>query len=624
MQRKTETLIYSTGGVIIVFLILVAVNFLSSQLRTRVDLTQGHLYTLTPGTRAVLEKLEAPVKLRFYYTQNSEDVPVVTKAYARRVEDLLAEYQQVARGKLIIEKLDPQPDSDAEDSAALDGIEAQSAGADKFYLGLSISFLDQKLAIPVLAADRERLLEYDITRAIARTAAKDKPVIGVMSSLPVMGGGQFNPMSGQMPTPPWVVINELERDFKLKKVSEVTDSIDADIKVLLVIHPREISDGGQYAIDQFLLRGGKVIAFVDPFAFFDQQGGQMGMGQNKSSNLDKLIKAWGLTYDAGKVVLDMKYSTGEGDKKWPTLLTLTSQALSKDDIATNQLTTMMLPFAGSIGGTPAAGLTQTVLVKSSPLNQMVDSIIAQTQGEPAVRGFVATNKEQNLAVKLTGKFKTAFPGGRPDEGQKPGMNKDGKPAAEQIKEAKEDSAVILVADADLIADGAAVQVQEIFGRRVVVPINGNLAFAQALIEQMAGDSNLVNLRSRADAARPFIVVRELEAKAQQQYFGKLKELEDSLTQTQDKLKAMQQGKPQPGQAAGPAVVTPEQQKELDNFKRKATETRIALKDLRKKLRADSEALEFWTKLANIALVPLIVALAGLFWAFYRKRRTVKV
>ncbi len=622
MQRKTETLIYSTGGVIVVFLILVAVNFLCSQLRTQVDLTQGHLYTLTPGTRAVLEKLEAPVKLRFYYTQNSEDVPVATKAYARRVEDLLAEYRQVGHGKIVIEKLDPQPDSDAEDSAALDGIEPQSAGVgDKFYLGLGISFLDQKLAIPVLSADRERLLEYDITRAIARVATRDQPVIGVMSSLPVMGGGQFNPMTGQMPTPPWVLISELQKDFKLKKISEVTDKIDEDIKVLLVIHPREISDDGQFAIDQFLLRGGKVIAFVDPWAYFDQQGGQMGMGQNKSSNLDKLIKAWGLTYDPGKVVLDRNYSTGKGDKEWPTLLTLTAEALNKDDIATNQLTTMMLPFAGAFGGTPAPGLTETVLIKSSPVNQMVDSIIAQTQVEPALRGFVSSNQAKTLALKLTGKFKTAFPGGRPDEGQKPGMGKDGKPSPPVLKDATADGAVVLVGDSDLIADGAAVQVQDVLGQRVVVPINGNLAFAQALVEQFAGDANLINLRSRADADRPFIVVRELEAKAQQQYFGKLKDLQDSLTQTTDKLKEMQKGQA-PGKAA--AVVTPEQQKELDNFKRKAAETKIALKEMRKKLRTDSEALEFWTKLANIALMPLLVALAGIFWAFYRKRRKVTI
>lgn len=622
MQRKTETLIYSAGGVVVVLLILVALNFIASQFRTRIDLTQGNLYTLSEGTRAVLTKLEAPVKVRFYYTQSSEDVPVATKAFARRVEDLLAEYRQVSKGKVVVEKLDPQPDSDAEDSATLDGVDAQSTGTgEKFYLGLAVSFLDQKLAIPTLAPDRERLLEYDITRAIARATVKEKPTLGVMSSLPVMGGGQLNPMTGQLPTPAWVFIDELKRDFTVQKVDEVTDYIDPKIKVLLVIHPREISDGGQYAIDQFLLRGGKVIAMVDPFAYFDQQGGQMGMGQNKSSNLDKLIKNWGLTYDMGKVVLDMKYSTGEGDKKWPTLLTLTAEALNKDDVATNGLTTMMLPFPGAIGGTPAPGLTQSVLIKSSPLNQMVDSIIAQTQGEPAVRGFVPSNKELNLAIKLTGKFKTAFPNGRPDEGQKPGMTKDGKPAPESLKEAKADGAVVLIADADFIADGASVQQQQIYGQRVIVPINGNLAFAQALVEQMAGDENLINLRSRADAARPFIKVRELEAKAQQQYFGKLKELQDSLTETQDKLKAMQKGGAD-GKAA--AVVTPEQQKELDNFKRKATETKIALKDMRKKLRADSEALEFWTKLTNIGLLPILVALAGLFWAVYRKRRVVRI
>ncbi|HEY4372053.1 MAG TPA: GldG family protein [Burkholderiales bacterium] len=622
MQRKTETLIYSAGGVVVVLLILVLVNFFASQFRTRVDLTQGHLFTLSDGTRQVLNKLEAPVKLRFYYTQNSDDVPVDTKAFARRVEDLLAEYQTVSHGKVVVEKLDPQPDSDAEDSATLDGIDAQSTGTgEKFYLGLAVSFLDQKLAIPVLSADRERLLEYDITRAIARATVKDKPVIGVMSSLPVMGGGQLNPMTGQLPTPPWVFINELQRDFTLKKVDEVTDHIDPSIKVLLVIHPREISDDGQFAIDQFLLRGGKVIAFVDPFAYFDQQGGQMGMGQNKSSNLDKLIKSWGLTYDPGKVVLDMKYSTGDGDKKWPTLLTLTADALNKDDVATNGLTTMMLPFPGAIGGTPAKGLTQTVLIKSSPLNMMVDSIIAQTQGEPATRGFVPSNKELNMAVKLTGKFPNAFPKGRPDEGQKPGMTKDGKPAPAELKEASAEGAVVLVADSDLIADGAAVQQQDVLGQRVVVPINGNLAFAQALVEQMAGDDALISLRSRADASRPFIVVRELEAKAQQQYFGKLKELQDSLTETQDKLKAMQKGGAD-GKTA--TVLTADQQKEIENFRRKATATKQELKDMRKKLRADSDALQVWTKVVNIALVPLLVALAGIFWAVYRRHRKVEV
>jgi hypothetical protein len=282
---------------------------------------------------------------------------------------------------------------------------------------------------------------------------------------------------------------------------------------------------------------------------------------------------------------------------------------------------MMLPFAGAFGGSPAPGLTETVLIKSSPLNEMVDSIIAQTQGEPALRGFVSSNEAKILALKLTGKFKTAFPGGRPDEGQKPGMGKDGKPAPAVLKVATADGAVALIGDSDLVADGASVQVQDVLGQRVVVPINGNLAFAQALVEQFAGDANLINLRSRADADRPFTVVRELEAKAQQQYFGKLKDLEDSLTQTTDKLKEMQKGQA-PGKAA--AVVTPEQQKEVDDFRRKATETKIALKDLRKQLRADSEALEFWTKLVNIALMPLLVALAGIFWAFYRKRRTVKL
>ena len=200
MQKKTlETLLYSAGGVIALAAIIVAVNFLASAFNTRIDLTEGKVYTLSPGTRAILSKLEAPVKIRFYYTQGGTAVPVGLKTFATRVEDLLSEYRSAANGKLVIEKLNPEPDSDAEDSASLDGVDGQMTNSgEKFYLGMSVSFLDKKAAIPVLAPDRERLLEYDITRAISQVTAAKKPVIGVMSALPVMGR-PLNPVLKQQP-----------------------------------------------------------------------------------------------------------------------------------------------------------------------------------------------------------------------------------------------------------------------------------------------------------------------------------------------------------------------------------------------------------------------------------------
>ncbi len=618
MNKRTENFLYSTGGLVAAFLIILLVNFVLGAARGRIDLTQGKLYTLSEGTRSVLGKLEAPVKIRLYFSQGAE-VPLPIKAYGRRVEDMLAEFRQAGRGKVQVEKLDPEPDSEAEDSAALEGVEAQTlGGGDKFYLGASISYADQKIALPALALDREPLLEYDLTRAIARATTTAKPVVGVMSALPVFGmpPSQF---TGGQPMEPQVFISELRRDYTVKRVSLDADRIDDDVKVLVVIHPRGISDKAQYALDQFVLRGGKLIAFLDPSAYFDQMGQMGGMGGGTPSSLDKLLKAWGLAFDSGKVVLDMRYLTGAGARSLPTLLSLNDSAFAPNDIATARLGSLLMPFAGVFTGKPAEGLSETVLMKTSAYSQLVDSFAATAQGDAAVRGFKPSGTEYALALRLTGKFTTAFPDGKPkmdDKAKSLPARAESKPEAAPLKVSAADNSVVLVGDSDFINDGAAVQIQEIFGQRVVIPRNGNIAFAQALVDQFAGDPDLIKLRSRASAARPFIRIRDMEARAQQAYLGKIKELEDNLGQTQEKLNALQKGR---GAGAG-AILTAEQQVELENFRRKAAETRLALKEVRRELRSESEALQFWTKVVNIALMPLLVAIAGIAFAALRRRR----
>src|SRR6266702_3731757 len=363
MQKKTENLLYSGGGLVAAFVILILANLVLGAARGRIDLTQGKLFTLSEGTRAVLAKLESPVKIRLYFTQGDAGVPLPIKAYGRRVEDLLAEFRQAGRGKVLVEKLDPQPDSDAEDSATLEGIEAQvTSTGEKFYLGAAVSYLDQKLALPALTPDREP-----------------------------------------------------RRDYTVKRVSLGAERIDDDIKVLLVVHPRGIGDRAQYALDQFVLRGGKLIAFLDPNAYFDQMGGMasMGMGGGTPSSLDRLLKAWGLAFDSGKVVLDMRYLTGAGARTLPTLLSLNDNAFDPHDITTARLGSLLMPFAGVFTGKPVEGLNETVLMKTSAYSQLVDSFSAMTQGEAAVSGFAPSGTEYPLAVRLSGKFRTAFPEGPP-------------------------------------------------------------------------------------------------------------------------------------------------------------------------------------------------------------------
>lgn len=626
MKKNWSTLLYSAGGVIALAAILIVGNYVIGSFNARVDLTDGRVYTLSQGTRTVLSKLEAPVKIRYYYTQGGNSVPVGLKTFAKRVEDLLAEYRSASGGKVIIEKFNPEPDSDAEESAQLDNVEGQQTPTgEKFYLGLSVAFLDQKAAIPVLSPDRERLLEYDITRAISQVATIKKPVIGLMSGLPVLGR-PLNPMTKQQPMEPWVLGSELKRLFDVRKVELDTRKIDDDIKLLLVIHPRNITEDTEYAIDQFILRGGKVVAFVDPYAYFDQQPDMQnpfGGNQAGQSTFFHLFKGWGIDVNMQKVAADMTFASGAGPRLLPTLLSLNNEALAKDDVVMSQVGTMLIPFSGTFSGKPAEGLKQTVLAHTSKNSMPVDLIIATLSGEPSTRGFQPTGQEEPLAIRLSGKFKTAFPNGPPE----PMTTRDPKKDAEakkaweakqklHLREAKEENTIVLVADVDLLTDGAAVEIQEVFGQRLAVPRNGNLAFAQGLVEQLSGDSALINLRSRAGFSRPLTVVRQMEAQAQQAYLGKIKELEDDLMKTQEKVQSLQRARG----GAQTGVLTAEQQNELEEFRKRAIETRKGLKELRKDLRVETDRLEFTTKLVNIALIPLLVALVGLAFALVKRRR----
>ncbi len=620
-MKKYETLVYSAAGLVALFLVLVAVNYLISPFSLRWDLTQGKLYTLSEGTKNILAKLDAPVTIRLYVSKGENGVPVQLRGLAQRVDDMVSEFRKAAKGKLVLQRYNPLPDSDEEDAAQLDGVEPQTLfSGEQFYLGLSVSQLERKQTIAAIASEREQLLEYDLVSAIARVATAQKPTIGVMSALPVLGA-PMNLMT-RAPSEPWVLAGELKRDFNVKSVGMDVAAIDPDIKLLLVIEPRDIGEQAEYALDQFVLRGGKLIAFVDPYMYFDQQPNPMMPqlpGQPGSSSLPTLFKAWGVGMDEGKVIADVTYASGAGQRYTPTVLTLNKTALSRDDVATSQIDSLLYAFGGTFDTSKlAAGLKATVLAHSSGNSMPVDKVVAALSGDAAMKGFVPTNKSAPLALRISGKFKTAFPNGRPAS---LGAGADKKPAPEaapQLKESAADNGVVLVADADMLADGAAVQVQNVFGQRIVVPANGNLAFVQGMVEQLASAQDLTSLRTRASALRPLTVVRDMEAKAQKQYFGKIKALEDEVQQTTEKIQALQR----PGAGAKTAqIMTAAQQEELNRFRKSVLETRRELKQMRKDLRQDSEALQFWTKVANIAAMPLLVALIGLALAALPRRRT---
>ena len=609
-MKKYESLLYSAVGLVALFLILVAVYYLITRVPSRIaDLTDGRLYTLSDGTKQVLRDLQSPVRLKLYISQG-ESVPVPLRSFAQRFEDLVREFKAVAGPNLIVERYNPKPDSEEEDAAQLDGVDPQQLmTGEQFYLGASVSQLERKQVLPNIAPQRERLLEYDLIRAIARVAQPERPKIGLMSGLPVLGE-KFNPFTRQS-SDPWYLALELKREFEVQEVPMRLKEIPKEINVLLLIHPRDISPETEYALDQFVLRGSKLIAFVDPYAYFDQSPTMPGMPPQpgSSSSLPTLFKAWGVDMPQGKVVSDVVFGSGSGARYTPTVLTLNRTAFSRDDIVTGSIETLLYAFGGAFE-VKGKELKVTELLKSSPNSMLVEGPEVTKSGDDATRNFKPSGNPMPLAIRLTGKFKTAFPEGIKEK-DKP------VPNTPVLRESSAENSVILVADVDMLADGAAVDVQDVFGRRVVVPSNGNLAFALGMVEQFAAGDALVSLRSRTASFRPLTVVRELEAEAQKQYFGKIRGLEEELQKTTARLQELQKSQ---GAKSG-QLMSPEQQAELDRFRKQVAETRIALKEVRKNLRQDAEALVFWTKVANIALMPLLVALIGLLVAMVRRSRT---
>jgi ABC-type uncharacterized transport system involved in gliding motility auxiliary subunit len=630
MKGKFDSLLYSVVGVAAVLVIIVAINLLAGFLKFRSDLTENKLYTLSDGTKKILDKLDTDVAVRFYFSKDNASVPVPLRTYAQEVQDLLDEYQQYSHGKVKVIKLDPKPDSDAEDSANLDGIEGQAVdlSSDKVFLGMAVSCLDAKTTIPYLSPDRANLLEYDLSRAISSVANPKKAVIGVMSALPVTGR-EASPMmmqQRQQPSQPWIFLNELKENYVVRDVPLTTDKIDDDVSVLLVVHPQGIADAAQFAIDQFLLRGGKMVALLDPYSFVEvQTAGQSGGAASYDSTLSKLLPAWGFDFSTKKLIADPLFATQvqrDADvQSDPTILSITSEGINKDDALGAAVSDLLMPFAGAIIGKPTEGLKEDILVKSSTQAGLVDTALLQEGADAIRKELKSANTAYPIAIRLSGKFKTAFPDGKPENksaAAEPSPSPAASPEAKEavLKEAKSEGVVILVGDSDFAYDAIAGRAQQVLAQTVFMPSNGNLNFIQSSVEQLAGDSDLIGIRSRSSGNRPFVVVNKMEAAAQQKYQSKIDGLEDNLNQARQKLAALQSSK----QSDQKTLFSPEQQAEIKTFQENEATVNKELKQVRKNLRQEIDSLQSTVKWVDIAAMPVIITLVGLTLALVKRRR----
>lgn len=634
MKGKFDNLLYSVVGVIAILVIIVGINLLGRLFKVRSDLTENRIYTLSDGTKKILNKLDTEVVIRFYFSKDNASMPVPLRTYAQEVQDLLEEYQQFGHGKIKVVKLDPKPDSDAEDSANLDGIEGQDVNlTDKVYLGIAVSCLDAKTTIPYLSPDRETLLEYDLSRAISSVANPKKAVIGVMSALPVTGR-EAPPMmmqQRQQSSQPWIFLSELRQNYVVHDIPMTTDKIGDDVSVLLVVHPQGISDQAQFAIDQFLLRGGKMVALLDPFSFVEAQtAGPYGGAAGYDSTLDKLLPAWGMQFSATKVLADPAFATQvqrESEvQSDPTILSVTSDGINRQDALGAAINDLLMPFAGVFTGKPVDGLKEDVLVKSSNQAGLVDAAMLQAGADAVRKALKSDNTSYPIAIRLSGKFKTAFPNGKPAPKSSPGPSPSQEsgaasspsptPKSESLKEGQSAGVVILVGDADFAYDAIAGRTQQVLTQTVFVPSNGNLNFIQSCVEQLAGDSDLIGIRSRSSGNRPFVVVNKMEAAAEEKYQSKIDQLEENLNQTRQKLASLQTGK----QSDQRTLLSPEQQAEIKKFQENEAAVSQELKQVRKNLRQEIDSLQSDLKWIDIAAMPVLVTLIGLTLAFVKRRQ----
>ena len=607
-------------GLAILAAIVVAADVILASLPLRGDFTAERLYTLSKGSKAVLAKLDQDVTFKYYVSTSSAEMPMALKTYATQVGNLLKEYARAAGGRLEVENYDPKPDSDAEEWAQRYGVEPQTVnpfGA-PVYFGIVAVCGDREETLGVLSPKTESTLEYDLTRLVTRVAWPERPVIGVMTSLTGVLGGQMDPMMmqmGQRPPQGWAAFAELAKDYDVREVATDVAEIDSAIKTLVVLHAKDLSDKALYAIDQFVLRGGKLIACVDPFSIKDMQSSRQNanlmmqqMSGDGPSTLGKLFDAWGVKFETGRLACDLaaatKLNNGQGGvDDNPAFLSLAKANMAKDDLLVNGLSNVMFPFAGALAfEKKEMDLAFTPVITTSKDNACMMEKMSLMYGG-GLKDMVPDGQERVLAARLDGTFKTAYPKG-PD-----GTNDVSK----ALSEGK--SAVLLIADSDFLADDFCVRIMRTPFGQIPQLINENLTLFSNVIEQFAGMEELIGVRSRGGSDRPFAVVDALEAEAMRKFQRRQADLEAELQMTQQRLSALQKEK----SAKDRFILSKEQQDEIVKFRKAQADTRRELKNVRKELTAGIDSLGLTLKCINIALVPFLVVLFGLFRGYMRKR-----
>ncbi len=622
-----------TLAVVLLVAALVLINYLASAARLRVDLTAEQTYTLSPGTRALLAKVEEPITLQFYFTRSLRDNPRVSyiKNYATRVEELLRQYVAASGGKLKLVVIDPKPDTPEEEAATRARVTGQPLGdGEKLFFGLVATQADQEKTIEFFSPQREPFLEFDISKLIHTVQLVSKPKLGLVTSLPLRAPA-FNMPGMPRQQQGQVVAAEWEQSFEIVEVQATATELPAGLDALAVIHPQGVSEQLQFAIDQFVLGGKPLFLAVDPSSrHFATQGRQMSMygqpAQNISSDLPRLLAAWGVAFDTKRVVgdLDRAYlvQTQNGTASFPAWLDIGPENLSRDFLPASDLTSLLFLEAGGFTLTPPTGLEALPVVQTGTRSGEIDAMLMQFgQAAEVCRQVKPDGKKRTVAALLRGTFKTAFPEGapkaaapaKPDDAAAP-KPAESTPEVAALKESKQPGTVFLVGDTDWLLDEASLDPRYLRAG-IAYPINGNLSFATNALEFLGGSRDLISLRGKGTSQRPFEVIRRMELAAQADYQDRLDELEGRLQGVQQRLTQLLQNQKDQTRL----VATPEMQKEIEQFRVEEARMKTERRAIRQTLREGIERLQNTLIALNLIAIPGLVAVGGV-WFFPRRTK----
>ncbi len=644
---NTKLLFSKAGLAVIAIVTVVAVALISSLPSLRIDLTEDRLYSLSDGTRNIVSTLQSPIELMFFYSESAtEDIPQI-RSYGTRVQELLNEIVLASNGRLSLSVIDPEPFSEDEDLATEFGIQAVpvTQGGQAIYFGLVAAQEESAVVnpalgraaetMPLIRPDQEQFLEYEFMKLVSKVNNPDLQVVGLLTELSIDGG--FDPIAGQA-TQQWMIMDIIRQLYAVQRVDISSTEIDEEIDILMIVHPQGLSEQTLYAIDQFVMRGGKTMVFLDPNADSlvsrSQQGSLIPAGM--SSELPGLLEAWGIDFPSQKVLTDnelaLRVSMGQGQRPIAHLGMLGVQRnfLTQNDIVTSRLETINLSSAGVISQAEGANTRFEPLMISSSDSMLMDAALLEDVTDPSILfdEFVSEGISHTLAARVSGVIQTAFPDGRPvveevveeeeaaSEEEIVEAAEEEEPVAAHLSSSNGEVNILVFADTDMLGDRMWVQVGQFLGQRIPRPFSNNGDMVINALDNLSGGADLSSIRSRGTYSRPFTRVLQLQRQADDRLRVEEAELLDRLAEAEAALAELNQD--ENGELIG--QVTPEIQAEVDRFNEQMLETRRSLRDVQYQLTEDIEQLGSNLKLINTALIPVLLSLLALLLSYLRAQR----